>query len=110
MNTINLEGAICGYNKKTLVVVTLLILVAGIMFYAGAKYEKKKLLSLGFSKCENGLPSATGKKKSKKQPAPIDNTTPPTDSSTPTDNTNIPNTTNTPPQASPISSTDLPPR
>ena len=66
MQTINLEGKVCGYSKRMLVVIILLIFVSGIMFYAGAKYEKRKLLSLGFAKCE-ALARPEKKAKNKKQ-------------------------------------------
>jgi hypothetical protein len=42
----NLEGKIAGYSKKTLVIVGALIIVAGGIFYIGAKYEKRKLANL----------------------------------------------------------------
>lgn len=70
MQTINLEGKVCGYNKKMLTVIILLIFVSGIMFYAGAKYEKRKLLSLGFAKCETTAKSEK-KAKNKKQPSQV---------------------------------------
>jgi hypothetical protein len=43
----NLEGNIVGYNKKILIITFSFLIVAGIFFYAGAKYEKYKLMSLG---------------------------------------------------------------
>lgn len=39
----NLEGKVYGYSKKTLAIIVLVVLVGGVMFYAGAKYEKKKV-------------------------------------------------------------------
>jgi len=42
----NLEGKIGGYQKKTLVAAAIAIVVAGAVFYAGAKYEKAKLAKL----------------------------------------------------------------
>ncbi len=58
----NLEGTILGYNKKMLAIFALVIFVAGTMFYAGAKYEKRKLSSLGLLK-------TTADNKAKKKPA-----------------------------------------
>lgn len=43
----DLKGKIIGYDKKILVVAGLLLIIAGIFFYAGAKYEKHKLSALG---------------------------------------------------------------
>ncbi|MFA7319782.1 MAG: hypothetical protein WC022_04275 [Parcubacteria group bacterium] len=45
--TMNLEGKIAGYEKKTLVIAAIVIIAAGAVFYAGAKYEKHKLSALG---------------------------------------------------------------
>lgn len=42
-----LEGEVLGYKKKTVVLVAALVVLAGVMFYAGAKYEKGKLTKLG---------------------------------------------------------------
>jgi hypothetical protein len=41
---------ICGYNKKTLVCLAVLLVVALGFFYAGAKYEKNKMVRLGLTK------------------------------------------------------------
>jgi len=57
----NEEGKILGYNKKTLVTVLILVLVAGSMFYLGAKYEKNKLSKLGLLKNDTEQ-SSKGKK------------------------------------------------
>lgn len=46
----NLEGKIAGYNKKTVVIALVAIILAGVFFYAGAKYEKNKLISLKLMK------------------------------------------------------------
>ena len=49
----NEEGTrctICGYDKKMLVIVITLIIIAGGAFYVGAKYEKNKLSKLGLMK------------------------------------------------------------
>ncbi|MFZ2193359.1 MAG: hypothetical protein WAV31_03885 [Candidatus Moraniibacteriota bacterium] len=78
MQTINLEGKVCGYSKRMLAVIILLIFVSGIMFYAGAKYEKRKLLSLGFAKCET---TAKSEKKAKNKKQSLEAT--PTTSTTP---------------------------
>lgn len=56
---------IMGYNKKTLVTTLVLVLVAGVMFYAGAKYEKNKLSKLGLLKNGTSQSQATGTKKAK---------------------------------------------
>ncbi len=50
MEQFNLEGKIAGYNKKTLAMVVAAIILLGIGFYAGAKYEKNKLANLGLLK------------------------------------------------------------
>jgi hypothetical protein len=42
-----IKDEIYGYNKKTLIFVAVLLLVAGSAFYVGAKYEKNKLFKLG---------------------------------------------------------------
>lgn len=104
MNTINLEGKLYGYEKKTLAIIAMLILVAGVMFYAGAKYEKKKIGSAKAAKTSNNTTSGTkASKKSKKQanPGTINpdgTTTPATDSSTSPNatTTTTPATTQTP--------------
>jgi hypothetical protein len=41
---------ICGYNKKTLICLIVLIVIAFGFFYAGAKYEKNKMAKLGLTK------------------------------------------------------------
>jgi hypothetical protein len=41
---------ICGYNKRTLICLLVLLVVAAGFFYAGAKYEKNKLTKLGLTK------------------------------------------------------------
>ena len=58
--TINLEGKIAGYEKKTLLVTAFIIIVALGAFYAGAKYEKHKLSALGLlvNKSANKKPVA----------------------------------------------------
>jgi hypothetical protein len=58
----NLEGKVCSYNKRTLATIVLVVFVAGVMFYAGAKYEKRKLSSLGL------LKSSSENKSKKKKP------------------------------------------
>ncbi|MFZ2187960.1 MAG: hypothetical protein WAV73_00145 [Candidatus Moraniibacteriota bacterium] len=82
----NLEGQILGYNKRMLALFALVIFVAGTMFYAGAKYEKRKLDSLGLLK-------TTSTTKVKKKPA---------ETITPNDeipiNTTVPMATPTTPQ------------
>jgi len=45
--TMNLEGKILGYEKKTLLIVAIAVVGALVFFYAGAKYEKHKLGALG---------------------------------------------------------------
>lgn len=52
-----------GYKKKTLVIVAAVVIVAGGVFYVGAKYEKAKLSRLGLL---NNGPAASEMKKSKK--------------------------------------------
>ena len=83
-----LEGKIMGTNKKTLASIIVLVLVAGIMFYAGAKYEKNKLSKMGLLKNSPSSQTSTGNKKSK---TPSNSTTTPqgnTDTTTtPSDNT-----------------------
>ncbi len=90
MNNLNLEGKIYGYNKKTVALLALVVIVFGVAFYAGAMYEKKKLASLK-SKGGSAITTGTAKKKSKKAknqlPATTDGTTPAT---TGTDTTTVP--------------------
>jgi len=50
MNLKDLKGKVCGYNKKTLVIVLALLIIAGGAFFIGAKYEKSKLAKLGLLK------------------------------------------------------------
>jgi len=45
-----MKDKICGYNKKTLVAVIVLLIIAGGAFFIGAKYEKSKLAKLGLLK------------------------------------------------------------
>lgn len=45
--TMDLKGKVIGYDKKILVLTGSLLIVAGVFFYAGAKYEKHKLSALG---------------------------------------------------------------
>ena len=45
-----LKGKVCGYDKKMLAIVVVLIVIAGGAFYVGAKYEKSKLVKLGLVK------------------------------------------------------------
>ncbi len=45
-----IEGEIAGYKKKTLFITAVIIILAGMFFYAGAKYEKHKLSSLDLLK------------------------------------------------------------
>lgn len=63
------EEKIWGYSKRTLVTGLLLVVVAGGMFYAGAKYEKNKLSKLGLLK--NGTEQASTTKKQKAAAAPV---------------------------------------
>jgi len=79
MNTVNWESEFYGYKKKTLAATAILILVAAVMFYAGAKYEKNKLLSLGFAKCEKAP-----KKAKEPKTTPTDATATPTTDTTAT--------------------------
>lgn len=78
MQKITLEGEVCGYRKKTLAAFIILLLVSGIMFYAGAKYEKRKLASLGLlkdKKTSNSEKKAKSKKQTTKE-TPVITTTP----------------------------------
>ncbi len=56
----NLEGKFLGYKKTILALSALLIVVDGVMFYVGAKYEKSKLIS---SKAIKAAGVASGKEK-----------------------------------------------
>lgn len=49
-NEEEMKCTMCGYNKKTLAAVIILLLIAGGAFYIGAKYEKNKLAKLGLLK------------------------------------------------------------
>jgi nitrite reductase (NO-forming) len=57
------EDKIWGYSKKTLTTGLMVVVVAGGMFYAGAKYEKNKLSRLGLLK--NGTEQVAKQKKQK---------------------------------------------
>lgn len=57
------EEKIWGYSKKTLKTGLMLVIVAGGMFYVGAKYEKNKLSKLGLLK--NGTEQVRKEKKAK---------------------------------------------
>lgn len=46
-NEEGMKCTICGYNKKTLSIIVVLLIIAGGAFYVGAKYEKSKLTKLG---------------------------------------------------------------
>ena len=67
MKQIDLEGKIFGYNKKMLAVLAATVLLFGIAFYVGAKYEKNKLFNLGLLKDCKKTDSVL-KKKSKSNP------------------------------------------
>lgn len=54
------EEKIWGYKKKTLTTGLMVLVVAGGMFYVGAKYEKNKLSKLGLLK--NGTEQVSTKK------------------------------------------------
>jgi len=72
----NLEGKVMGYNKKTVVCVLVLVLIAGGMFYAGAKFEKNKLLKLNLlgdrKSCFDDATGAAVKNARKKNINPVD--------------------------------------
>ena len=57
----NLEGKLWGYNKKTLAIVAYTIIIIAVAFFAGSKYEKSKLKSMGLLK--SGTTSSTSKTK-----------------------------------------------
>ncbi|MFA5961289.1 MAG: hypothetical protein WC848_01230 [Parcubacteria group bacterium] len=76
----NLEGKVYGYEKKVLAVIVLVVFVAGAMFYAGAKYEKRKLDKLGLLR---NAPAKTAKKKEAPKNPPAENATPEDNSTTP---------------------------
>lgn len=57
------EEKILGYRKRTLIIGAILVVVAGGMFYTGAKYEKNKLSKLGLLK--NGTEQVSPSKKQK---------------------------------------------
>ena len=63
MQQVNLEGKIFGYDKKTLLIVAVVVILLGGSFYAGAKYEKSKLTKLGLLK--NATVANTSAKKVK---------------------------------------------
>jgi len=66
------DGKIWGYSKKALIIGLLLVVVAGGMFYIGAKYEKNKLSNLGLLK--NGTEQVVKEKKVKKSDAEMQKT------------------------------------
>jgi type II secretory pathway pseudopilin PulG len=87
-----LEGKVLGYSKKTVAMVLAFLIVAGVMFYAGAQYEKKKLGSMGLLK--NVIQTKKGGTKNKSsQPAtaPTDNAGASTGTNTPTNADGQPN-------------------
>lgn len=101
------EGKVLGYNKKIITMVILLVVVAGVMFYAGAQYEKKKLGSMGLLKSASQTKSGGGSKSKtvKAGTAPTDNTGTPTG----TDNqpgSTPPSTSTTPGTATPSSTSN----
>lgn len=59
------KNMLWGYDKKMLVFGIVLVLVAGSMFYIGAKYEKNKLSRLGLLK--NGTEQTQKQKKNKEE-------------------------------------------
>ncbi|GEM_PF-1910045 len=59
--TMNLEGKVLGYEKKTLAVIAIAVIGAAVFFYAGAKYEKHKLSALGL--LANSKSSSSASKK-----------------------------------------------
>ncbi len=74
---------ILGYDKKLVIRYALWVAIALVAFYAGAKYEKHKLESLHLLKNsanENSQDPATKKMKKPK----VEETLPPTETSTPT--------------------------
>jgi|GEM_PF-2247851 len=75
----NLEGKVYGYSKKMLALIVLFVFVSGVMFYAGAKYEKRKLSNLGLLKS-----SQTGKTKKKTPETPTAENAPAPDNQTET--------------------------
>lgn len=77
----SLEGKIVGYNKKMVVYATVIIIVSGLVFYAGAQYEKHKLASLGLAKSKssssaNGNSAKKSSKKNQSANSPVDSNTP----------------------------------
>lgn len=65
-----------GYSKKSVIIAIGCVIAAGIIFYAGAKYEKHKLSSLGLLNNGNDCSQTQTAKKSKKTTtAPLDNST-----------------------------------
>jgi hypothetical protein len=72
----NEEGKIMGYDKKTLICIAVLVVVAGVMFYAGAKYEKSKLMKLNLlgdrNSCFDDATGAAVKNARKKNINPVE--------------------------------------
>jgi hypothetical protein len=68
-----LKGEVLGYDKKTLAIVLSLIFFSGIVFYAGAKYEKYKLSRLGLiiEQPEMTVPIKEGKKQKDRKNAEV---------------------------------------
>ncbi|MDR3558782.1 MAG: hypothetical protein P4L62_01500 [Candidatus Pacebacteria bacterium] len=84
----NLEGKMMGYNKKTVVVAIVAVILAVVIFYAGAEYEKNKMIRLGLCKGGSASVSATGgAKKHKKKVAAPANGMPGTGTTTPAQGT-----------------------
>lgn len=64
-----LEGEVCGYNKKMLAIVAYTLILVLVAFYAGFKYGKGKMV--GASKA-NSTNSATKSSKTKKAKPAVD--------------------------------------
>ena len=65
----SLEGKMMGYNKKTVVIAIVAVILAVVVFYAGAEYEKNKMIRLGLCKggsAQSSAAAGTIKKHKKK--------------------------------------------
>ena len=63
----NLKGKLAVNKKKTAVFILTAVVAAGIIFYAGAQYEKNKLTSLGLAKSASSANTGAKKGSAKKQ-------------------------------------------
>lgn len=97
-----------GYSKRNVLIAIGCVIAAGIIFYAGAKYEKHKLTSLGLiNGGGNSSQVQTAKKSKKTTTAPIGTgtTSPNQNTAVPSNSTVNSNSTTAPSNSTPASQT-----